>query len=166
MTTMSATKTANGKYSYDKIIAGKTLDKWIQSCHRMNCEKNEWEYRPLKRGAFGYDNIAMSVMKVLIYLINRKRTFEKTFPNSENKKTIDISKLASLVHEGWAENYIFWRDNKPYEDGGVYFKPYNEIGDKRRDDCANKKFEELIEFEQRKDIVFAEYLEWCFLNNK
>ncbi|MDB4769562.1 hypothetical protein OAG24_01215 [bacterium] len=161
---MSATKTANGKYDYKQIVRGKPLDDWVQATHKVNCEKNNWDYRALKRGAFGYDSIAVSIMRLIEFLKEREIELASQFPDSKNAKCIDLEKMSSLVHDGWAENYIYWRDNKPYETGGMYFKPFNDVGDKRRDKCAAKEFISLPEAEKAKDRMIASYVSWCWFN--
>lgn len=105
-----ASQTANSKYQYDTIYHGQSLDHWIQSAHKKNCSVNGWKYMPLKRGAFGYDNIAIS----LVYLFDYITKFGKH----------DTEMMADAIHRGWCENYIYWRDNKPHKQfPNHYFAP-------------------------------------------
>jgi hypothetical protein len=71
---------------------------------------------------------------------------------------MDQVRIARLVHEGWCINYVFWRDNKPFEENKNYDKPYQPLGDDRRNKCAQLKYNELDKDEQAKDIIIAEYI--------
>ena len=96
---MEAQQTANGEYNYYTKYCNKTLNEWIQKAHKYNCLKNNWSYTKLKPGSFGYDNLAISIGKVLEYNLH-----EYTY------KYISIDKIAKLIHDGWVINYIYWRD--------------------------------------------------------
>jgi hypothetical protein len=137
--------TANGKYSYNTLYAGKTLDNWIQSTHAENCRVNGWVVTPLKPGAFGYDNLACS----LHYL----------FACLAETKTCQIShgKLASAVHDGWMENYVYWRDNEPWRDSSFYRAPAKPLGDARRNSCL-VSYENLPLEEQDKDMIIVKFV--------
>lgn len=137
---MEATRTANGKYSYDDIYYGHSIDFWVQKCHQENCTVNRWNYRPLRKGAFGYDNIVVS----LVYLF---KGLKHNFVYCEH--------LASLVHDGWKENYLYWRDNLPGKKEGPYYPPAQALGDLRRDECAASRYLDLPEDEKEKDRVLA-----------
>ena len=123
--------TANKKYNYNDVLYNKTLDCWIQECHKYNCEKNGWKFNPLKKGAYGYDNLAIVLGNIFTGIIN------------EN--------ICENIHNSWSENYIFWRDNKPYENNNNYIKPYSPLGDTRRNNLVNLKFAELDDEEKKKD---------------
>jgi len=137
-----ATLTANGRYKYDDIYYGAKLDQWVQEAHRANCKANGWSYQPLKKGAFGYDNIAVS----LVYL------FDAFYETSDNDE------LASAVHNGWCENYLYWRDNKPYLTNTNYHRPAKAIGDALRNKCAELPYDKLPKDEQVKDMVFVHFV--------
>lgn len=139
-------KTANGKYSYSKTVFNKTLSEWVQNAHRYNCKVNGWRFTPLKEGAFGFDNIVMSLMKAFVQI--------KKDPGNLKKRR----KLARLIHKGWCENYIFWRDNKPFLNNNKYIAPAKKLGDKRRDECAKTQFKDLSDEEKEKDLIFADFI--------
>lgn len=138
--------TANGKYKYSKIIFDKSLRIWVQEAHRYNCLQNKWKYFPLKEGAFGFDNIALSLMKVLIKI------------KKDNSMLKKKNTMAKYIHLGWCENYIYWRDNEPYNQNDFYIKPAKKLGDKRRNECANTKYKDLPEDEKNKDMVFVNFI--------
>jgi len=135
-------RTANGKFLYEKKYYGLTLDEHIQNAHKYNSSENGWYYRPLKRGAFGYDNLAIS----LVYAF---RKLTRT-PGSNEEK------LAEKIHKGWVENYTFWRDNQPWKNSN-YTKPSKPLNDKRRNECASTKYSDLPEDEKEKDRIIARY---------
>lgn len=138
---MEAEQTANKSFTYSQYICGKTIDKWVQLVHAYNCKQNGWATIPLKKGAFGYDNLAICIGYVL--------------PKIEDTT---IEEVAEMVHEAWAINYIFWRDNEPFLDKKVaYHKPANKLGDDRRNLCAETSFANLSKDEQEKDIIIAKF---------
>jgi hypothetical protein len=138
-----ATNTANGKYSYDTIYYGKPLCEWVDLNHAENCRVNGWSHTSLLPGAFGFDNLACS----LVHLFN------EVTPNSTDVE------LASAVHNGWAENYTFWRDTKPWlgPGKGVYFKASKPLGDVERDTLVVTPYSELPLDEQTKYMVFVTF---------
>lgn len=142
-----ATVTANQKYKYDQTYHGHTLDQWIQLVHKNNAEVNKWKYFPLKKGAFGYDNLAIS----LVYLFLKGGDFLQ-------KDCEHVNQLADLVHKGWIENYTYWRDNQPWLTNNNYFKPAQALGDDRRNLCASTEFADLPEEEKVKDVDIATYV--------
>lgn len=145
-----ASQTANGQFSYDAEYHGKTLDNWVQSLHQHNSVSNGWKYYPLKRGAFGYDNLAVSVGHVF-NTINADPSILKD--------KIVVERIAALIHDGWSINYVYWRENKPYlKFKDMYFRPVNPINDERRNMCADKNFCDLPEDEMEKDRLLAKYL--------
>src|SRR5438874_7188138 len=116
-----ATITANGKYKYDQIFMGTTLDEWIQLVHKDNAQVNHWKYNPLKKGSFGYDNLALSIGDVLTDYPEMK-TYSKD-------ETDIIEVLAEKIHIGWTENYLYWRDHQPWLKNKNYTKPAQTLGD-------------------------------------
>jgi hypothetical protein len=139
----NATKTANGKYCYNNVYYGKTLDAWVNECHKANCAKNGWRFQPLRRGAFGYDNIVVS----LVYLFRSIET---------NKGDKDV--LCDAVHQGWCENYQYWRDNQPWKTDVAYSAPLKPLGDAQRDMCLTTSYVNLPKDEQDKDLLFVDYV--------
>jgi hypothetical protein len=144
---MEPLNTANNMFKYDHKFIDTPLDVWVQEAHKYNCEKNNWKHFPLKRGSFGYDNLAVSLGCVLEYYISN----DCILPTSEY--------IASLVHEGWCKNYIYWRDNNPQNSSVYkYIAPYNSLGDERRNLCSQTPFEMLDKDEQDKDYIIANFI--------
>jgi hypothetical protein len=144
-----AVRTANGMYHYDDISYGLSLHEWVQRLHEYNCNSNGWNFVPLKRGAFGYDNLAMSVGAALLEESDEGVVYSPTCP-------MEISDIAAAIHDGWCQNYEFWRDNAPWENlHYLYIKPYAPLGDERRNVCAGLSYSDLPEDERAKDDVLA-----------
>jgi hypothetical protein len=122
------------------------MDTWIQLSNKYNSDINRWQFRLLKKGAYGYDNMCLSLYKVFIYI------------NKYPGKIFDKEKIASLIHDGWCENYIYWRDNKPYNKSKIYIKPYNKLDDERRNMLAITKFEDIPQDEKDKNYIIADFL--------
>jgi len=133
-------QTANGEFMYDEKFYGYTLDELARMCHKELANVSGWKYVELRKGTFGYDNMVMSVGRVM-------RGGEKGEDG-----------MARLVHEGWVSNYIFWRDTKHYMTNLEYVKPFNPLGDIRRELCAKLAYDELPEDEKEKDLVIARVL--------
>jgi hypothetical protein len=144
-----ATETANKQYKYSVKYHNKTLDQWIQIVHKKNAIINKWKVTPLKPGAFGYDNLALSIATVFDNIPDIKEY---------NKEKSDIIEtMADLIHKGWIINYLYWRDNKPWQ-SKEYTKPAQPLGDERRNKCASLDFTKLPEEEKLKDINIANFL--------
>jgi hypothetical protein len=138
-------ETANNLYAYDQTFLScpkYKLYELIDICHRASSNALNWTYSPLVPGQFGYDNMAISIGHVL----------------SNYKQAMNLDEVASLVHDGWSINYRYWRDFNPFETNSFYKKPYNPLGDERRDNCANTKFPDLNVEEQQKDRIIAQAL--------
>ena len=152
-----ATVSANGKYnySYDASYNGttKTLDQWVQACHKINCQENGWAFNPLKKGAFGYDNIAVCLVHFF--------TLASHNPNATEDE------LADAIHRGWCENYLYWRENKPWlpTKTSLYTKAAKPLGDAQRNMCAETKYQDLPKEEKDKDIVFVRAMKKISLSN-
>ena len=142
-----ATETANQKYQYNQTFYGRTLDDWVQLVHKNNATVNNWKYFPLKKGAFGYDNLVIS----LSYLFTKSG-------NVLQSQSINNDFLADLVHRGWIENYLYWRDNKPWNSNSNYFKPAQPLGDDRRNLCAKTEYAQLPDEEKVKDKDIANFI--------
>ena len=142
---------ANGKYNYDTIYLNKTLDELVNLAHKENCLVNKWYYNPLHRGMFGYDNLVCS----LSYACNLL---------NQNNVVTDVE-LATAIHDGWIENYTYWRDNKPYVNNTSYKAPNKPLGDIERNLSASLSYDKLSTSEQEKDIVFVHFLRNLMNNN-
>lgn len=142
---MEAFQTANKMFHYNQKFYGKTLDTWIQNAHKYNCEKNNWKYYPLQKGAFGYDNLAISIGYVFLYY---------NFDNVYSKIIV-----ADLIHQGWSINYLYWRDYNPQNNSEYkYIAPYKSLNDERRNICANTQFLHLDKEEKDKDYIIADFI--------
>lgn len=144
-----ATVTANRKYRYNDEVFGRTLDTWAQEVHKYNAKMNGWKYFPLKPGAYGYDNNIVALMRV--------------FKALEDDPDIlaDHDAMCQLIHEGWIENYVYWRDNKPYDKDDKYRKPAKPLNDARRNALINKRHDELPQDEQEKTVVYVDFIKEC-----
>lgn len=143
-------KTANGQYCYEDTYYGQPMDSWVQWCHQDNCVANGWRYTPLARGAFGYDNIVVSLHFLFeeIGVCHDASVEELLLPENQER-------LADAIHRGWCENYIYWRDNKPK---APYRAPAKPLGDARRNACATETYAELPEDEKEKDQLFVRFV--------
>ena len=139
---MEPVNTANNMFEYEQLFFGIPLDTWVQETHKHNCESNGWKHYPLRKGCFGYDNLAISIGLALTNYV------------------ADKEELAKKIHEGWCINYIFWRDEKPHETSTdyKYIKPYTPLNDERRNLCAQTDFVSLEKEEQDKDYIIAEFI--------
>jgi hypothetical protein len=145
---MEAIQTANKMFNYEQEFHGFTIDTLVQNAHKYNCVANKWTHIQLKKGSFGYDNLAVSIGYTLQNFI---------FNKLSNDKIIDI--LAELIHQGWCINYIYWRDNEPQIDKTFkYISPYNKLGDTRRNTCAITNFNDLDKEEKDKDYIIANFI--------
>ena len=144
-----ATKSAYKSYDYDMDIGFDNthkLDVMIQKLHKYNSEQNRWKHIPLKKGCFGYDNIAISIM----YTLNKVKSNEKL-------EKCSINKLADYVHRAWSKNYIYWRDNEPWIDG-TYIKPAKKLNDINRNNLSETDYKDLPEDEKEKDKIIARFI--------
>lgn len=142
---LEAIQSANGEYKYNRQFYYMTLDNWAQESNIFNCISNNWNISPLKVGSFGYDNLVVS----LGYTLSKCKIFTE-----EN-----IDTIADLIHQGWTINYIFWRDNTPWTNTEYkYYKPFSQLGDERRNNCAILEYHELSQEEKDKDIILAKFL--------
>ena len=140
-----ANQTASRLYSYDEHSFDRTIDTWVQALHRENCKVNGWSCTPLKRGAFGYDNLVYSICKV-------------SEAHSDGVDITDVETVSDLIHEGWVANYTYWRDNKPWLSAEGYTKPSQSLGDERREECARMKYVDLPSEEKVKDRILAKFI--------
>lgn len=148
-----ATKTAYKDQEYSMNIgfgSNKVLSNVIQDLHKYNSKENKWFYSPLKEGAFGFDNLAISI----IYTLEKVKTQEKL-------KKISIEKLSDYVHRAWSKNYIYWRDNEPWISGD-YIKPAKPLNDKNRNKLAETNYDDLPEDEKEKDRIIARFIKKTF----
>lgn len=163
---MEAIQTANGMYNYSQEFYGVPLDTWVQNTHKYNCEANKWDYRPLKKGAFGYDNLAVSIGNALSKYEPDREYSDAIYTSLYKvprmiylRHPSKIYWLCHYIHEGWSMNYIYWRDNSPEKSTEYkYYAPFNPINDERRNHCAVTEFVWLSKEEMDKDEIIAEFL--------
>lgn len=141
---MAATTTANGKYRYDRGFHGAPLSEWVQTSHAALARASGWEYRPLRAGTFGHDNLAVSLAHMFTRLGERAGA--------------DVDETAARIHDGWTENYVFWRDHEPWKHSPSYYAPFNPLGDPRRERCAQTAYEDLPPDEKEKDLCIAAHV--------
>lgn len=135
-------KTANGMFTYTDTFIGKTLHSHIINVHNILAKKCNWGAGIINKGAFGYDNIAMSIGYIFKYC-----------PDKLNKEC-----LCEFAHDGWATNYAYWRDNKPWLTNSSYKKPGKPLGDSRRNKLALMEYADLPKEEKITNIIIAEYI--------
>ncbi len=146
---MVATISANQVILYNKVYYNHSLEEWVEIIHKYNSSVNNWNYYKLAGGTFGFDNIVLSLYHL----------FENSKENELNEENIEH--LSHLIHEGWIINYTYWRDNEPWLKNDDYKKPYNPLGDERRNDCASTNYNDLSEEEKEKDRIIVK----CLLQN-
>lgn len=137
--------TANGVFKYDHPFNTIPLSDWVQTVNNHMSYTYGWKASSLQPGAFGYDNMCMSIGRLFQNL------------------TFDVEAASDIVHEAWIENYTYWVTNKPWNGSathskGVYRKPKNALGDERRERCAATKYADLPDDEKEKDRVIARYI--------
>lgn len=134
---------ANGEFRYNFYLENfkMTREELAQKVHKINCEKQGWDYHPLKVGSFGFDNLIMSIGYKL----------------RDNNGPVSI-------HSGWSANYIYWTDSKPYEGKYNYIAPFNPLGDERRTKLSQTKYDDLDEEEKQKDIIIDEAVDSMVVN--
>ncbi len=146
---MVAIISANNLVNYNKVYYNHSMEEWVEIVNKYNSTANNWTYYKLQHGTFGFDNIVIS----LYFLFENSKISDLTESN--------IEKLSDYIHEGWILNYIYWRDNEPWTKSEDYTKPYSPLGDKRRNDCAATKYNDLSEEEKEKDRIIVK----CVLEN-
>jgi len=83
----------------------------------------------------------------------------KVFSRMHDKHLIENrDRMARLIHNGWAENYVYWRDNKPWLGNKLYNRPKQTLGDERRNNCVITKYADLNQEEKDKDYIFVNFI--------
>lgn len=149
---MQPSTTANSVYKFSEVYFGKTLAEHIRDAHKLLSIELKWKYSELVPGQFGYDNMAVSLGYALMFMPDSGSAARQV----DSKLSIDD--IAARIHDGWVINYVFWRDNKPFENSKLYKKPASPLGDERRNKCAQTKFADLPKDEKDKDRIIARYL--------
>lgn len=143
-------RTANREFSCTDLFMNKSLDEHVNNVHKLITKNCAWSNKSLLIGMFGYDNLAMSVGYV--------------FRNCPNMLNRDL--VAAYAHKGWAENYIYWRDNKPWVSSKIFKKPHNPLNDSRRNKLAVTKFSDLTGEDRETNIVIANYITGLFVTKE
>jgi len=138
--------TANKKYGYGEKYFGFTLATWVEHGHEYNVRENGWWKYKLHPGQYGYDNLAVSFARV----------FEAV--DKDKDLLYNPEKIAEIIHDGWTENYLHWRENKPWDADSFYQKPNKPINDKRRNMLADTTYAKLPIDEKEKDLILADFL--------
>lgn len=144
-----ALTTANGRHLYD------LYHKLAEEAHEylsMSEGKRVVNFRNFVPGHFGYDSMVTSVAWVAL----TKRTLAEL---NLAEREITVEEAADLVHQGWTENYLYWRDQEPFLQARGYGRPRTgTLGDPDRDRRAASTFAELSPDEQETDRVLARFL--------
>lgn len=135
-------RTANNQFGFDKVYLGKTLHDHIIDVHAVISKKCGWAKTNMVIGMFGYDNLAMSLAYIFEFCHDM----------------LDIETVSKYAHIGWANNYVYWRDNKPWLNSKLYKKPNKALGDDRRNKLAKTSYRKLPEEEKLSNIAIAEYV--------
>ncbi len=130
--------TANNQIKYSD-----QLNNLVQQAHKYNCDANKWSYTTLYHGTYGWDNLAICI---------------DDYIKLENKKELNTNQVAKLVHKSWIKSYTYWRDNEPFNVNPIYKKPYKQLNDEYRNNCAILPYAELDKDTQEKDIIIAQFL--------
>lgn len=126
-----------------------TLHQAVESLHKFQCNDEGWECYPLKPGSWSYDNLAH-----LIYVLNEWCLQEWS---KKPHKNFTSEMLQKMVFIAWKDNYIYWRDDKPYEKDKQYSMPKKVPFNPERDARALMKYEDLPEKYKDKNIVYVNW---------
>ncbi len=102
---------ASKKYKYTDKYYGRQLNTWVSLVYSDLCMFNGWMNTRLMLGTYAYDSYATSIVYILDNL--------KIFRNNK----FSIYHCALLAHNGWCENYTYWRDHEffiPNDDDDEY----------------------------------------------
>jgi len=132
--------TADGKYNLaQKFFNELPLYKLAQTCNELTC-KNPII---LTFNSYGMDVIASSIGYALINIVDLSLA--------------SIEEISTMIHKGWIENYIYWRDNKPWISRN-FSKPHDALGDERRESFVTLSFNELDKTRQARNLLWAKFL--------
>ncbi len=136
-------QTSNKLFKYDQIYLNKTLDQYANEIHHIMKLKCKWNNNnKLLIGMYGYDALIMSIGYALKYCPDK----------------LNLQCLAEFIHQGWSDNYIYWRDSQPWLKNKLYKKPHNCLGDSRRNKLSLTKFNDLPVEEKKSNIIIAKYI--------
>lgn len=135
-------RTANKLFSYDKKYLNESLDKHARVVHSILVKKCEWNSKTMLCGMYGYDALIMSIGYAFDFCPDK----------------LSVNCLAEYIHQGWSDNYLYWRKHKPWVSDKRYKKPHNSLDDDRRNKLALTKFDDLPKAEKKSNIVIAKYI--------
>jgi hypothetical protein len=144
-----ASESSYKSYEYDSEVGFEKkykLKDIVQDLHAYNSKQNNWKIFPLKEGAFGFDNLVISICYTL-----------KKVKSPQKLKNTDLEKIADYVHRAWIKNYIHWRDTEPWKSGD-YIKSAKPLNDINRNKLAETKYNDLPEEEKEKDRIIARFI--------
>ena len=139
-------------------LYNKTLLELVNGVHKALSDHSNWEYKPLSPGMFGFDNICESIAAFTEHYDISTRGFDRDLARLSHGSSTVQKELSSADHQGWAKNYIHWRDNKPWETDEQFKNPFRPLGDENRNKLAEMHFLDLPKEERDKDLVIAKYL--------
>lgn len=131
---MAFKQTANGKHKFATEYITKPLSTWTTEA----LAALGWT-ATAPPGTFQYDFIAAS-MDALLEAVEAGETDEKT--------------LMLATHSGWAETYLYWRDNEPWTTT-KYKKPVKALGDAERNKSATTVFADLYDDEKERNMILV-----------
>lgn len=146
---MEINHTASKKYRFDTVYFNKTISEWTNIVNTDISAKNNFKKIHIYPGKYGYDNYIYILSSILSHIDKNTNDIYQYISG-----TLDINEYLELSHKGFARNYIYWINTKPYKEG-LYKKPSKKIST----DINNKKaityYNNLDESTQNiyKDIV-------------
>ena len=126
---INITKTASGLYSFDTIYFNLSLSEWITNVHRRMV-KIGWANVKIFPGKYGYDTYSYTLVSIFETIMSHKNDI---FLYIGKVLLYDI--YVEAVHKAWTENYIYWKNNTPYESLN-YKKPSKPIDNSYNDNFA------------------------------
>jgi hypothetical protein len=151
-------QTANKVYKYNTKMFGKTLYGHAKLANVFLEKHFCWgPHTPLKIGGFGTENMICRMGAAMRKLKSRLRA------GLVPSKVWEIeAQIAKDIHDGWCENYTYWRDNKPWLSDHFYSKPakmFHNID--HRNVRAETEWEDLPFPDKESTIVLARYVISC-----
>ncbi len=111
-------ETASKKYKYDTIYFNKPLYDCVPIVHNNVDLINNWKKFDIKKYTYGYDNYIYVLSKVLPKI---KQNKDDLFIYIGNQLSLD--KYGKIAFKAHIKNYLYWRNNIPYDGNPIYEKP-------------------------------------------
>ncbi len=128
-----------------------TLHDAVESLHIYLCYVNNWTENGLKADSWSYDNLAH-----LIYYMN-EWCLQRWSMNPQIKFTTKM--LQKVVFDAWKDNYIHWRDEKPYTKDKRYTLPKKIPFNPDRDARSTINYGDLCQEQKDKN---QPYVDWYY----